>query len=212
MTLRLAIVDDHLLFREALSLVLSQDEALDVVGEASDARAAVALVEAKRPDVVLVDALLPGVDGFEVAKTLHERLRTKVLILSTEPEAVCQRAMDCGASGCVGTNAGYDRLLEAVHAVCRGERVFPLESARVSGTMRRDPAGSALSPLSARERQIFDLIVQGRSNKDISRDLCVSVKTVETHRANINRKLGVHSPGQLVRFAASRGLVRSLEP
>jgi DNA-binding NarL/FixJ family response regulator len=206
MTVRIALLDDHLLFREGLRAVIQTDPALDVVGEAADARSAYAIVESAKPDVVVADITLPGINGIAFTRELVRRGDgTRVLVLTMHARAdMAGEALDAGARGYALKDELPDTILGAIRLVSRGERYV---SPRVRGALDRVGGSGPLGELSTREREVFDLAVNGFSNEKIGRTLCISIKTVQTHRAKINQKLGVHSTGELVRFAALRGLI-----
>lgn len=211
MTVTVALVDDHIVFRDAFRTLLASTQEFSVVAEGADGQEVCALYEAKRPDVVVMDVTLPGIDGLTATRELTSRHAAKVLMLSAHAvHDYVSRAFAYGATGYALKSQPATAVVEALKAVARGERylapelpVSLLSSTRVRG---RGTPGQ-LDGLSHREREVFDLVVRGYSNASISGALSISVKTVETHRANINRKLSVHSSTQLLRFAALRGLV-----
>jgi DNA-binding NarL/FixJ family response regulator len=214
-SLKVALVDDHQLFREGLRAVLANQPDLTVVGEASDAREAYTVVDTTQPDVVVLDVALPGVNGIAAARELTRREpRRKILVLSMHVgEDYVARALSAGATGYALKEQSAGELVEAIRAVARGQAYL---SPRISRfvvedylRLRRGEGGTAgpLGALSAREKEVFDLLVRGFSNDGIAGQLCISVKTVETHRAHILRKLRVHSIAELIRFAARHGLV-----
>jgi DNA-binding NarL/FixJ family response regulator len=217
---KVALVDDHQLFREGLKAVLSSQPDFTVVAEASDAREAYGMVEACHPDVVVLDLTLPGVDGIAAARELCRRQPDgRVLILTMhdshhDGERYAAAALVAGAAGYALKSQPSSSLFDAIRTVARGETyVAPQLSAEsVRAQMhaargRASPSGP-LGALSAREREVFDLIVRGFSNPAVATELCISVKTVETHRARIHRKFGVHSVAELVRYAALNGLLK----
>jgi len=211
MPLRIVLVDDHHLFRAGVkaAIALHADD-IEVVGEANDARSALTVVEATLPDVVVLDLSLPGSDGIAVTKdVLRGRSRVKVLILTMHkgPHFVRQ-ALAAGASGYALKDQRPDSVIEAIRTVVRGEVYISPAISRAALDQEGKPDGDGvLSRLSAREREIFSLIVQGFRSQEIAKELCISIKTVETHRSHINQKLGVHSTGEIVRLAALRGLL-----
>jgi DNA-binding NarL/FixJ family response regulator len=211
MTVTVALIDDHIVFRDAFRTLLASTQEFSVVAEGSDGQEVCAMYEAHRPDLVVMDVTLPGIDGLAATRELTSRHTAKVLMLSAHAvHDYVSRAFAFGATGYALKSQPAIAVLEALRAVARGERylapelpVALLNSTRVRG---RGTPGQ-LDGLSQREREVFDLVVRGYSNASISGALSISVKTVETHRANINRKLSVHSSTQLLRFAALRGLV-----
>jgi DNA-binding NarL/FixJ family response regulator len=208
--LRVALVDDHALFREGLSELLARQSDLAVVAEAGDARQAYQVVEASRPDVVVLDVALPGTDGIAAAREILRRTPgSKVLMLTMfADQDYAARALAAGALGYALKMQDSGTVLDAIRAVGRGESYLPPGmGAAGSRAQQRGHHDGPLGRLSEREREVFGLVVRGLSNGQVAGELCISVKTVETHRARIHRKLGVHSVAELVRFAALRGLI-----
>jgi two-component system response regulator NreC len=208
---QIALVDDHPLFRQGLRSLIERQEDLIVVGEADDARQAYELAEAKRPDVIVVDMNLPGVDGITATRELCQRVpEGKVLILSMyEDQNMVSRALAAGASGYAIKSQSPDLVLEAIRSVARGERYLApsVASAASIAPGNGDDSGGPLATLSRREREVFHLLVRGFSNQRAAKELCISIKTVETHRTHIHRKLGIHSVAELIRFAAKNNLL-----
>lgn len=211
MPIRIVLIDDHSLFREGLRSYLSAAQDMAIVGEASTAREAYATIDATTPDVVVLDIGLPGIDGIAAAREIHRRSPTvRLLVLSMYRDSDRVRwAVGAGARGYVLKDDEPALVVEGIRAVARGDRYF---SPRVSFEDSMDAPISAgiddtLDRLSPRELEIFRMVVGGSTNVAISKALCISVKTVETHRAHINKKLGSRCPADLVRLAARRGLV-----
>jgi len=207
-----ALVDDHLVFREAFRALLSATSEFTVVAEATEGKEVCPLFEATKPDVVVMDVTLPGTDGLSAARELTtSHPGAKIMMLSAHAvHDYVTRAFAAGASGYALKSQPAAAVINGLKSVARGDRYLAPElpaSLLNSGRTRRKGAPGQLDGLSHREREIFDLVVRGYSNASISEELSISVKTVETHRANINRKLAVHSSTQLLRFAALRGLV-----
>jgi len=207
-----ALVDDHLVFREAFRALLAATSEFTVVGEATEGKEVCPLFEATHPDVVVMDVTLPGTDGLSAARELTTtHPGAKIMMLSAHAvHDYVTRAFAAGASGYALKSQPAAAVIAGLKSVSRGDRYLAPElppSLLNNGRTRRKGAPGQLDGLSHREREIFDLVVRGYSNAAISEELSISVKTVETHRANINRKLAVHSSTQLLRFAALRGLV-----
>lgn len=206
------IADDHEIVREGLRRLLGQAEGIEVCGEAEDGREVLEQVERLRPDVVVLDITMPKLAGFEVL----ERLRTgshqiKVILLSmhSDPPFV-QNAIALGADAYIVKNAGAEEVVAAVRAVTRGDSYFSPSIARMIAEelrSRRDPRRSSFFELSTREREVLQLIADGLSAKEIAGDLHLSIKTVESHRSNLMRKLGARKATDLVRNAVRRGFV-----
>jgi two-component system, NarL family, response regulator NreC len=215
MMLTVALVDDHPLFREGLRAVLSAQPDVEVVAEASDSKQACLALATAKPTVVVIDMTLPDGDGIAATQeVLRQSPRTRVLMLTMHTsEFFVSRAFAAGVSGYAVKTQAPDEILDAIRVVARGETYlapkFSHLFARQNDT-RRTPivvSNSPLEELSRREREIFDLIVRGFTNEAMATALTISVKTVETHRSHINRKLRVHSTGELIRLAALNGLI-----
>jgi DNA-binding NarL/FixJ family response regulator len=209
--MRVVLIDDHQLFLDSLRVALAQHASLEVVGQATTAAQAPVLAAELQPDLLVMDLLLDDSDAVTVTRELRQRaMDTKILVLTMHENTLFVRnALDAGAQGYALKSQPLAEVIEAMRAVERGDRYLaptlgPLPDgprARSRGT-RTDPAR-----LSRREREIFELILQGHSSREIGSTLSISLKTVETHRAHINKKLGVHSPAELIRVAALQGLV-----
>jgi DNA-binding NarL/FixJ family response regulator len=212
MSISVAILDDRQLFREGIRLLLSTQIDLKVVGEASDVAEGYALVEAHHPAVVLVAQELAEVGGVAATREIvrrHPEVRAIVAAAGGTPDAA-RAALAAGARGFVLKSQASADLFEAVRAVMRGEVYLPPSLASTPMTWRVNSRGvtptTPLESLSARERQVFELLVRGHTNAAIGRMLGISAKTVDTHRTKVLRKIGVHSIVDLVRFAARNQL------
>lgn len=206
--IRVVLVDDHLVFREGLAAILGAHPDIALVGDASDLRSAVAVTERARPDVVVLDIGLPGASGLDVARELvRVAPRVKILLLTMHRlQEYIEEALAAGVSGYALKTQPSSAIVDAIRTVARGELYLAParhEDAELGG--RTEPASPTPDVLTKREREIFDLVVGGLSNEAIGKRLFISVKTVETHRARINRKLNVHSTAGLVRFAVKHG-------
>jgi DNA-binding NarL/FixJ family response regulator len=211
--LRIVLIDDHQAFRESFRIALWHEAAISVVADACSAREVYSLVESQKPDLVVADLMLRDTDGVSVARELTRRgIAAKIMILTMHSNALFVRdAFEAGVIGYALKEQPLSEIIAAIRTVARGERYVapqlgpaPLPRLRGNGG-DRDPAG--IDQLSRREREIFGRIIQGLSSRDIAESLCISLKTVETHRSHINRKLGVHSPAELIRLAALKGLL-----
>lgn len=183
---------------------------MEVVGDAGEARQAYNLIAARKPDVVLMDLMLKDTDGISAMREMsRQRLGVRVIILTMQgSEFFVRDALAAGADGYVLKEQGLAEIIEALRTVARGDRYLsPQLRGFATGGPRKGSAAAGLDQLSAREREIFARILQGWSNQQIASTLCISIKTVETHRTHINRKLGVHSPAELIRLAALQGIV-----
>jgi DNA-binding NarL/FixJ family response regulator len=196
------LVDDHGLVRRGFRHILEDDPEIVVLGEAGDGAEAVRLARELRPDVVVMDYVLPGMSGVLATRRILEALpETCVLMLSMHSEESCVRhALDAGASGYLLKNALDLELVSAVKRVAAGEKVMDERLARVKGP---EPKGR----LTTRELEILQLIAEGKSNKEIAAQLELSVNTVAVHRANIMGELGIHKTAELVAYAIRNRLV-----
>lgn len=209
MTLRVVLADDHRMLREALAEMLAKEPEMEVAGEAGSAREALEKVGALRPDVLVLDIGLPDMSGIEVAKRLRFS-KTRVLMLSAYADKrFVREALKAGAAGYVSKGAAGEELANAVRAVGRGQSYL---SPEVAGPLVRElqepergspPPSSVLAP---REREVLKLIAEGARSADIAEKLGITVSTVEAHRRNINRKLGLHTVADLTKYALREGL------
>ena len=199
---RLVIVDDHSLVRDGLRARLSVVPGLQVVGEAASGEQALALAAVDPPDLMLVDVGMRGMNGIELATALRERhpqIRVLMLSMYDNREYVLS-AIRAGARGYVLKESPTEEIIAAISAVWAGGNYY---SAQVSSLVAQ--SGRMASPLTAREHEVLLLLAHGRSNKHVARALDISVRTVETHRLSLRRKLGVDSPSDLLKIAVSNG-------
>jgi len=212
MSIRIVIAEDQDLIRRSLRVLLEQTPDFEVVGEAGTGRDALAQAQALKPDLVLMDIGMPELNGIEAtALILAEVPGTRVVILSShEDQGVVLRAVRSGARGYVLKTATADELAAAVRAVARGEVHFGPAVAEHLVLLAAGPAAAAdpLDRLSPRQREILQLIAEGRSTKEIAFDLGLSPSTVDTHRTELMRRLGIHDVAGLVRFAYEAGLLK----
>ena len=209
--IRIVVVDDHALFRGGLCALFATTRDLKVVGEAGDARQARQVIEAEKPAVVTLDVSLPGTSGIAALADLRRHAaQARFLVVSMhDGHDVVAEALGAGASGYALKHQRGDEIMEAVRRVAAGQTYLaPLLPEALLDPLKRAERAHPLASLSAREREIFDLVVRGFSTDAIAKQLFISAKTVETHRAHINKKLGLHSAAELVRFAARYGLIR----
>lgn len=202
-TIGVMLVDDHLLVRRGFRRMLEDDPGIRVVAEAGDGQEAVEIAARKRPDVVVMDFALPSMNGAVATRRILEKLpETAVLILSMHSEAAYVRnCLEAGARGYLLKNAMDLELVEAVKSVAAGKRVLDPRLALPAEEAAPAPK------LSARELEVLQLIVHGKSNRDIAVMLNLSVNTVSVHRANIMNTLDIHNTAELVVYAIRNGLV-----
>jgi two-component system response regulator NreC len=210
MSIRVLIVDDHAVFRAGLKLLIDAEDDLEAVGEAGSARDAVFQARALKPDVVLMDVVMPDQSGLDVVPTiLHERPETKVLVLSMQddPQYVRQ-AFAAGAKGYVLKEAADTEVVSAIREVANGgSYVHPTLGARLVAAESAEARRAEEDPLSDREREVLRLLALGHTNQEISTQLFISVRTAETHRAHIMQKLRLSSRAELVRYALDQGVL-----
>jgi two-component system, NarL family, response regulator NreC len=209
-SVRILIVDDHAVVRSGLRLLLQAEEDLEPVGEAGSAREAIFEARSLNPDVVLMDVVMPDGSGLDVIPTLlHEHPELKVLMLSMQddPQYVRQ-AFAAGASGYVLKEAADTEVVAAVREVARGGRyVHPELGARLVAAETDERRRAEEDPLSEREHDVLRLLALGHTNQEIAKQLYISVRTAETHRAHIMQKLRLTSRAELVRYALAQGLL-----
>lgn len=209
--IQVLLADDHTLVRAGVRRILESHAGFRVVGEVADGAAALAEVGKQRVDVLILDLSMPGTDGFEVLRRLRGiSPRTKVLVLSmhADPEYVA-RAVREGADGYLLKDSAVQDLVAAIEAVRAGRAYHSPQVQRELNELVRGRAGlePPLADLTDREREVLRFIAEGLSTKETAARLEIGTRTVETHRANLMRKLGVHSVAQLVRAAIREGLV-----
>jgi len=209
--LRVLLVDDHALVRAGMRSLLQDIAEVQVVAEAGDGAEALVAAERERPDVVLMDIAMKGMNGLEAAARLRERLpQTKVIILSMHTsEEYVLLALRAGAAAYLIKDSATAELELALKSVMRGETYLSPAISRqvVDGYVQRVGAGASPDPLTPRQREVLKRIAEGRSTKEIAYELSLSVKTVETHRAQIMERLGIRDVAGLVRYAMRTGLV-----
>ena len=208
------IVDDHAVVRSGLRMLLDAEDDIEVVAEAGDARTAIFEARAQKPDVILMDVVMPGASGIEAAQSvLEEAPEAKVLMLSMQDDPQYVReAFAAGASGYVLKEAADAEVVEAVREVAGGGRyVHPELGARLIHAEAEERARAEADPLSDREREVLRLLALGHTNQEIAGMLFLSVRTVETHRAHIMQKLRLSTRAELVRHAMEQGLLESQE-
>jgi DNA-binding NarL/FixJ family response regulator len=208
--MRVVIADDHTIVRQGLRSLLSASGGVVVVGEAADGREALAVLERLQPELLLLDLSMPGLNGVEALRRVKEvSPRTRVLVLSMHAgQDYVRPAVRAGAAGYLVKGAGLDHLLEALQVVAAGGTFFgPEAEAVLAATAPGQSVEDSLELLTAREREVLQLVAEGKSNRDIGELLGISPKTADAHRTNIMRKLDLHDAQALTRYAVGRGLV-----
>jgi DNA-binding NarL/FixJ family response regulator len=212
--MQVVLIDDQQSFRESLQIALWHEAKISVLAHGDTARQLYPIIEEKKPDVVILDVILKDTDGISAVRELHRRgLAPRSLILTSQANTLFVRdAFRAGADGYALKTQPLSEVVAAITATANGERYLAPQLPAVADAVSADrdidmAAPLGIEKLSPREREVFCRIIQGDSTRAIARALCISLKTVETHRLHINRKLGVHSPGELIRFAALSGLM-----
>ena len=210
---RVLLVDDHVIVREGLRLVLDAQPEIAVIGEAGDGRQAVDMAEDLRPDVVVMDIAMPTLNGLEATRQIRRRFpQVRVVILTMhESQQYFLQIVRAGATGCVLKRSAGTELVTAIEAAARGESYFsPAIATMVLEDYRRlltQPDQSPEDLLTEREREILQLVAEGRTNREIAELLTLSIKTVQAHRSNIMEKLGAHDRTALVKHAIRMGMI-----
>ncbi len=210
MTIRVVVVDDHAVVRSGLRHILDSAEGIEVVGEAGDSRNAIFETRVQKPDVILMDIVMPGKSGIEtIPDLLKDSPDTKVLILSMEDDPhYVREAFAAGASGYILKEAADIDLVTAVREIAAGgSYVHPTLGARMVSADAEERKRADADPLSDRERDVLRMLALGHTNQEIAGTLYISVRTAETHRAHIMQKLRLQTRAQLVRYALSEGML-----
>ncbi len=214
MSVKVLLVDDHRMMREGLRLILDQEPDIEVAGEADTGRAALELAEKFQPDVVVMDIGMPDLNGIEATRRIRKLCpAARVIALSTYSDRRYVVGMlEAGSSGYVLKNAAAEELVRAIQEVVRGEKYL---SPELTGTVVSDYIRRAMSPgaaersvLAPREREVLQLIAEGKTSKQVAAQLFIAVKTVDMHRQNIMNKLGMRSVAELTKYAIRQGLTR----
>jgi two-component system response regulator NreC len=208
------IVDDHALVRSGLRLLLEGEDDISVEDEGGNAEEAVRLARLHKPDVVLLDVVMPGRSGLEAVPEIREAApKAAVLVLSMQDDpSYVREAFAAGSSGYLLKEAADNELVTAVREVAAGRRyVHPTLGARLAAAEAEAEAKAAADPLSDREREVLRLLALGHTNQEIAKMLYISVRTAETHRAHIMQKLRLTTRAELVRYALQQGLLEEHE-
>ncbi|MHB1390050.1 MAG: response regulator [Thermoleophilia bacterium] len=214
--IRVLLADDHAILRSGLVRLLGEQSDIEVVGEAENGREAVQKVQELHPDIVLMDIGMPVMNGMEATKQIKKRdQQVKVLVLTMhDNEEYLFQVLQAGASGYVLKKAADSDLVNAIHVVARGDCFLYPSAAKmvVEDYLEKMKSGSeptsTFDTLTEREREILKLVAEGYTNREIAESLFISVKTVETHKANIMEKLNLHKRAELVRYAIRKGILQ----
>jgi two-component system response regulator NreC len=209
-TIRVVVVDDHAVVRSGIRLLLDAEDDIEVVAEAGTAEEGIRAARLEKPDVVLLDVVLPGTSGIEATPDIRAAAKNAaVLVLSMQDDpSYVRQAFASGASGYVLKEAVDVEVVQAVREVAAGRKyVHPALGARLAAAEADEEAKAASDPLSEREREVLRLLALGHTNQEIAKMLYISVRTAETHRAHIMQKLGLQTRAELVRHALASGLL-----
>jgi len=213
------LADDHTVMRAGLRLVLEREAGFRVIGEAGDGREAVVLAEKLKPDVVVLDIAMPNLNGIEAARQICDKLPgAAVVILSMHSdESYVLRALKSGARAYLLKDSAVADLITAIKSVTEGKAFFSPAISRMivedyMRKMRDRDVEDSYELLTPREREILQLLAEGKSSKDIAAILCLSLYTVETHRSNILRKLNLHNTPELILYAVRKGVISCPSP
>lgn len=210
MATRVLLADDHALVRQGLKELLER-QGFQVVCEASDGQETSRLAAKAQPDVAIIDISMPVLNGVDAAREVAKSSpKTKVILLTQHDEdQYVTEALRAGARGYVLKNQAADDLVHAIREVCRGSVYLSPSISRTVVDAFLSKTYESTDPLSGRERQVLQLVGEGKSTKDIAAQLGISVKTAESHRARLMRKLDIHETASLVRYAIRRGLIQA---
>ncbi|HEX5761329.1 MAG TPA: response regulator transcription factor [Thermoanaerobaculia bacterium] len=212
MKVRVLVADDHTIVRQGLVSLLNDSGECEVVAEAADGVEALEKAHAVQPEVAVLDLSMPRLSGLEVVRRLREELpATRVLVLTVhEEEEYVLPIVRAGAAGYLVKDSAASELLAAVRALRAGRGYFGPQAARVLAEQLQNPEGAPEDPygtLTAREREVFHLVIEGKTTKEIARALGISLKTADNHRSRVLGKLNLHNTAELVRYAARKGLL-----
>ncbi len=206
---RVVIVDDHLILLQGIRKLLEGEPGFQVVGEACDGREGVELIRRMKPDIAIVDITLPGLNGLDVARTVAaDGLRTKVILLTMHKESpYVIEALDTGVHGYVIKTEASADLLRAIKEASKDRMYFSPGISQIVIDAYRNRDALEIDPLTAREREVLQLIAEGQKTKQVAASLGISLKTAESHRTHLMKKLDIHDTAGLVRYAVRRGLI-----
>ena len=206
--IKLLLADDHEMLRSGLRALIERTAGMTVVGEAADGRTAVRLAADLQPDVVVMDVVMPVLNGVDATRQITDaQPQVRVICLTgRSDERVIADALTAGATGFVRKEAAFDELVAAVQAVVAGQTYVSPSLAEVVARPHNGTDGKSHPKLSGREREVLQLISEGKATKEVAHALSVSVKTVETHRANLMNKLNLFSVAELTKYAVREGM------
>ena len=213
-TIKVLIADDHAIVRKGIGFILGQEWDIEVVGEAEDGREAISLTQEIKPDIVLMDISMPRLNGLEATRRIKKALpEIKVIVLSMyNDEEYVFKILKAGSSGYVLKQSAPRELITAIHEVYKGNSFLspPISSKLIEKWMQNEETaanGDLYDTLSDREKEVLQLIAEGLTNREMSRELNLSVKTIETHRSTLMRKLNISHTAGLTRYAIIKGII-----
>jgi DNA-binding NarL/FixJ family response regulator len=212
MSIRLVLADDHLVVREGLRALLEAEPDFEVVGQTGNGSEVAALVDDVQPDVLVLDLMMPGIGGLDVIREItHRRPGTRIVVLSMHAnEAYVLEALSHGAGAYVLKQSEAGELVRALREVAAGRRYLspPLSDRALEAYLRQSESGvPERATLTPREREVLQLVAEGHTSPEIAERLFISPRTVETHRSNLMRKLGLRTPADVVRYAVRHGVL-----
>lgn len=209
---RIVVADDHRMVREGIVRILEDGEGFEVVAQAADGVEAVELTTKHKPDVVIMDLTMPRLSGLDAVRRIHEaQPQMRILVLTVhEDEEYIVPIVKAGASGYLVKDSASTDLTDAVTALANGDTYFGRQASRVLADQYQRPTRVSADPygsLTDREREVFHLVIEGRTSKEIASIMKIASKTADNHRSNMMNKLGVHNTAEIVRYAARKGLL-----
>lgn len=211
MSIRILLIDDHAVLREGLKALLNSEPMLDVIGDAPDGREGIRLTEELKPDVVVADISMPGLNGIESVRILRDSdpyIKLIILSMHSDQEYVA-KALQAGANGYVLKQGDSTEVIKAIEAVMGGEAYLSpaISKYLITDFLKHHPSELEEPKLTTREREVAQLIAEGQSTREISEILMVSIKTIETHRGNVMKKLKTKSTADITKYALKRGWI-----
>ena len=209
---RIVVADDHRMVREGIVRILEDAGGYEVVAQASDGVEAVEHATKLQPDIVVMDLTMPRLSGLDAVRRIHDALpQIRILVLTVhEDEEYVLPIVKAGASGYLVKDSASTDLTDAIEALVEGDTYFGRQASRVLEAQYRRPSGVSADPygsLTDREREVFHLVIEGKTSKEIASTMKIAAKTADNHRSNMMHKLGLHNTADLVRYAARKGLL-----